>query len=194
MFNSIWKRLVFVGVIASLSLCFVFSYLHDVSVSDVGVPQDLRESIGIPYRIRIPSIGIDSQIESVGVTKDAELEAPLDPLIVGWFALGPRPGQMGSAVIDGHYGWVNKRAAAFDRLSAIRVGSQIFVESKNGNSEVFVVRELRVFGKQENTKPVFFSDDGKSHLNLITCEGKWNKVSQSYAERLVVMSERVVLE
>lgn len=39
---------------------------------------------------------------------------------------------------------------------------------------------------------IFFSKDGKSHLNLITCGGVWNKVTKHYPDRLVVFTERVV--
>jgi len=34
------------------------------------------------------------------------------------------------------------------------------------------------------------SSDAKAHLNLITCEGVWDKVSKSYSKRLVVFTDR----
>ena len=42
---------------------------------------------------------------------------PKNPENAAWYELGPRPGEEGSAVIDGHYGtWKNGKTSAFDRL------------------------------------------------------------------------------
>ena len=57
-----------------------------------------------PYRLIISSIGVDTAVEMVGVLHDGNLATPsLGPWDdVGWYAAGPRPGEVGSAVIDGH--------------------------------------------------------------------------------------------
>jgi len=40
---------------------------------------------------------------------------------IGWFNLGPRPGENGNAVIDGHYGvWKNGKGAVFNNLHKLR--------------------------------------------------------------------------
>jgi len=34
-----------------------------------------------------------------------------------------------------------------------------------------------------------FSNDGKAHLNLITCAGVWDEVEKSHSSRLVVFAD-----
>jgi hypothetical protein len=70
---------------------------------------------GLPVRLKIPSIGVDARIKPVGLTADGAMDVPAGPADVAWFDLGPRPGEIGSAVVAGHYwGW-NKKNMAFGR-------------------------------------------------------------------------------
>jgi sortase (surface protein transpeptidase) len=143
-----------------------------------------------PVRLRIPVIGVDAAIEQVGITAAWSMEAPQKPGDAGWFSMGPRPGETGSSIIAGHYGWKNGIPAAFDRLHSLVLGDKIFVEDRTGTTTVFVVREIRVYGESDDASAIFGSSDGKAHLNLITCEGVWNKASKSYSGRLVVFTDK----
>ena len=143
-----------------------------------------------PVRLRIPKIGVNAAIGSVGLTASWAMAAPPSPAIVGWFSMGPRPGEVGSAVIAGHYGWKNGIPAAFDDLHSLAVGDEVFVEDKDGTIVAFVVREVTTFGEKDDASAIFDSNDGKAHLNLITCEGIWNKVTKSYSDRRVVFADR----
>lgn len=145
---------------------------------------------GLPIRLTISAINVDAAIERVGLTPNGAMDVPKDPATVVWYALGPRPGETGSAVIAGHYGWKNDLPAAFDALHVLKKGDKISVENDNGEIVMFVVRELRNYNAQDDASLVFNSNDGKAHLNLITCEGVWNKDSKSYSERLVVFADK----
>jgi sortase (surface protein transpeptidase) len=57
---------------------------------------------------------------------------PKDITHAAWFNLGPRPGEKGNAVIDGHYGWKNNIPAVFDSLSQLQKGDKIFVDDEKG--------------------------------------------------------------
>jgi hypothetical protein len=37
---------------------------------------------------------------------------------------------------------------------------------------------------------IFTSKDGKSHLNIITCDWAWNKNTKHYPNRLVVFTDK----
>jgi sortase (surface protein transpeptidase) len=78
----------------------------------------------------------------------------------------------------------------FDKLINIRVGDKIYVKDENGNISVFVVVKSKVYGENDDASQVFHSNDGKIHLNLITCSGDWNKEKQSYSDRLVIFADR----
>lgn len=147
-------------------------------------------SFGLPVYIKIPSIKVDAPVEHVGLTSDGAMDVPKGPNEVAWFNLGSRPGESGSAVIAGHYGWKNNIPAVFDNLHKLRKGDKISTEDEKGVITAFVVREIQTYGKDEAAPDVFGSDDGKVHLNLITCAGVWNKAEKTRSERLVVFADK----
>jgi LPXTG-site transpeptidase (sortase) family protein len=149
-----------------------------------------KASYGLPVRLTIPVIGVDAVIEYVGVTPEGAMDAPKGPQNVAWFKLGPHPGEIGSAVMAGHYGWKDNTPAVFDELSKLRKGDTISVEDERGVLSTFVVRDSRLLGENEDASSVFTSSDGKAHLNLITCEGVWNAATKSYDKRLVVFADK----
>jgi LPXTG-site transpeptidase (sortase) family protein len=145
---------------------------------------------GIPVRLQIPAIHIDAPIISVGLSSDGTMEMPKGPTDAAWFDIGPRPGEKGSAVISGHYGWKDGVAALFDNLHMLKKGDVIYVENEQGVTNNFIVRELRTYGENDDSSDVFGSNDTKAHLNLITCEGTWNKAKKSYSDRLIVFTDK----
>ena len=144
-----------------------------------------------PIRLIIPKIGVDAPLESVGLTASGEAGVPEDPSDAAWLNAGPRPGEEGTAVIDGHYGWKDGIPAVFDDLTKLQKGDRVYVEDQQGTVTTFVVRGIQTYGEHDNVSDVFVSSDKQSHLNLITCEGVWNKVSQSYSDRLVVFADKM---
>jgi len=144
-----------------------------------------------PVRLEIKSIHVDALITPVGTTPDGSMDIKENPDEVAWYRLGPAPGEKGSAVIAGHYGWKDGHASVFNNLHTLKVGDKITVYSQNGLSATFVVRETRKFDPKADATEVFTSSDGRSHLNLITCDGSWNNAAQSYTGRLVVFADEV---
>lgn len=166
--------------------------LRTLSYSDIrdpgGVPQ------GLPVRLRIPIIGVDSAIEDALITPDGRMDVPAGSKNVAWFALGPHPGQEGSAVIGGHYGISGGVPFVFYNLDKLKIGDKVSVLDDGGNTLSFVVRSVRLFDRNADATPVFTSSDGLAHLNLITCEGIWNQVNGTYPKRRVVFTDAVATE
>lgn len=152
--------------------------------------EQANTKIELPVRLKIPSIDVDASVDSVGLTSDGAMDVPKNPDEVAWFHLGSRPGQIGTAVMAGHYDWINNKPAVFDHLDKLRIGDKISVEDEHGVVITFVVRETRVYDNDEIVPEVFGSNDGKAHLNLITCTGSWNKAKKTYSERLVVFTDK----
>lgn len=153
-------------------------------------PKPAQVSYGLPARLTIPKINVDAAIEQVGLTSDGLMDAPKGPAEVGWYNKGPRPGETGSAVIDGHSGWKNGIPAAFDNLENLGPGDKITLQDDSGAVISFVVRESRTYAPDADASDVFASNDGKSHLNFITCDGAWDKLAKSHTERLVVFTDK----
>lgn len=146
---------------------------------------------GVPLRMSIPEINITATVDPMGTTPSGDMDTPKVPENTGWFSAGPRPGEVGSAVIDGHFGWKNDLPAVFDNLHLLQKGDTVTVEDDKGTITTFVVRELRTYGRDDDATDIFRSNDGKAHLNLITCQGTWNESQKSYSTRLVVFTDKV---
>lgn len=145
---------------------------------------------GLPIHLRIPGIDVGAAIESVGLTSKGAMDVPTDPNNVGWYHLGPRPGEQGSAVLAGHLDWYGGKTAVFQYLNKLREGDLLTVETDNGRFFTFVVREIRTYHPDEYVPEVFQNNDG-AHLNLITCGGDWDSARKIYKERLVVFTDLV---
>ncbi|NDK19894.1 class F sortase [Candidatus Gracilibacteria bacterium] len=161
------------------------------NISSGKIIQNKQIFPGLPVRLKIPKISINTIIEQVGLTQEGAMDIPKGLNNVGWFDLGPRPGENGSAVIDGHYGvWKNGKGTIFNNLYKLRVGDKLFIEDENGKVITFVVRKTQIYKQDSNASEVFISNDGKAHLNLVTCQGIWNKKTKSYPNRLVIFSDK----
>lgn len=156
------------------------------------VHQFAHKQIGVPVRITIPSIAVDAAIEKVALAKDGSMDVPQKPLDTAWYEPGPRPGENGSATIAGHVDWYNGAQAVFAALHKIQPGDVIRVQDDAGTIVSFVVRESKNYNATANAVDVFRSNDGKAHLNLITCAGVWDVHTQQYTKRLVVFADRTV--
>lgn len=146
--------------------------------------------VGLPLRLKIPKIKVDAAVDHIGLTPDGAMGVPTIPRNVAWFDLGPRPGEVGSAAIAGHVNWYNGAKAVFVNLSKLKKGDKIIITDDRGVTTTFVVRRLRTYNYNEDAPDVFSSEDGKAHLNLITCIGVWNKKLKSYSKRLVVFADK----
>lgn len=193
---SLKRSLIVLGIAGIIfSSIIIFFLTLDLSSPTSGQasqnPQQ-ADLIRFPIRLRIPKINIDAAVEHVGLTSHGTMDVPKGPADVAWFDLGPRPGEDGNAVIAGHEGWKNGIPAVFDNLYKLQKGDELYVEDEKGAITTFVVREVRMYGENEDASVVFGSSDGKAHLNLITCEGIWNAAQKSYSNRLVVFTDKEI--
>jgi sortase (surface protein transpeptidase) len=124
------------------------------------------------------------------MTADGAMDIKKNPDDVAWYNLGARPGNIGSAVIAGHYGWENGKGSVFNELHTLQPGEEVSVTDERGGKVTFIVRESRRYDPDADASAVFLSNDGKSHLNIITCEGIWNAKQQTYSGRLVVFTDK----
>jgi LPXTG-site transpeptidase (sortase) family protein len=146
--------------------------------------------IGTPVRLSITGTNIDFPVIDLGLLPDGKLDAPKDGKTLGWYRLGPKPGQKGNSVIDGHLTTV-EGPGAFWNLKHVRVGDRISVTDDQGVTRTFKVRKTAVY--HVNAAPmleIFGSAPGK-HLNLITCAGVWDTAMDHYDKRLVVYTDLV---
>jgi sortase A len=192
------KGLLLAATISGLFVAFLFHVYQGAEERSLSTkPNQLetrvlgKTSEGHPVHLFIPAIGVSANIQRLGVEADGEMAVPSNTYDVGWFELGTRPGEKGSAVIAGHLNGKNGELGVFANLSKLKDGNIVYVEDDSGTVNVFVVRESRVYqpGFAEN---VFNANDGV-YLNLVTCDGVWNRDINSFSKRLVVFTDGVAL-
>jgi LPXTG-site transpeptidase (sortase) family protein len=143
---------------------------------------------GLPVRLIIPKLGVNAAVEKVGLTSGRDMASPSRADTVGWYKFGPRPGNKGSAVIDGHSGYADSREAVFDELPKLKVGDKLFVKDATGKRIEFVVRRKVLYGRNASAGEVF-GTTRKRRLNLITCTGAYDIAAGTHSKRLVVFAE-----
>lgn len=149
----------------------------------------VKRAAGEPTRILIPKLRVDALVEKVGLAADGSMGIPSKPKNTAWYSLGPRPGDPGSATISGHVNWLYGATAVFAGLYRLKPGDVIKVRDADGKTISFIVRGSRTYGASDVATDVFFSNDGKAHLNLITCGGVWDRKAKQYTKRLVVFTD-----
>ncbi len=142
-----------------------------------------------PIRLLIPTLNIDSEIQRVGRTAKGNMGVPNNYTDVGWYREGPAPGDLGSAVMDGHVDNGLSLPGVFKQLNTIKTGDEIIVVAEDGSSNTFIVTELQLYPYKEAPVNLIFNRMDKKRLNLITCEGTWVAGEKTYEKRLVVFAE-----
>jgi hypothetical protein len=146
-----------------------------------------QASAGLPQRIRIPRLRIDTSVEHVGLTQDGAMDVPKRYDTVGWYKLGTRPGEIGSAVMAGHLD-SKTGPAIFWRLRELRPGDDLFVRSDDGQERRFVVQGTETYRFDDAPLERIFAAADGALLNLITCGGTFDRRSENYDQRLVVFA------
>ncbi len=149
----------------------------------------MADTAANPLRLVIPTIGVNAFVEPLGIQANGDMatptQSPWDD--VGWYKLGPHPGERGSAVIDGHLDRPGGYPAVFWRLSAMRVGNEVLVMNSAGKTLHFRVTRMAFYTPQAaSSDEAIFGNDGGIYLNLITCAGDWIPSEKQTTLRLVV--------
>ncbi|PRO66076.1 class F sortase [Alkalicoccus urumqiensis] len=144
------------------------------------------ERTGIePHRIEIPAIGVDAEIEDVGLLPGGQMDEPSTMDGVAWYEGGYQPGEQGSSVMAGHIDSRTGPAVFFD-LEDLEEGDEIIVTDESGEARVFVVQTSEAYDREDAPLQKIFGYSYRSQLNLITCTGEFNSEAGTHDQRLVV--------
>jgi sortase A len=142
-----------------------------------------------PARLQIPSLGVNAAVQQTGLTKSGAMGVPTNFTDVAWYKYGPVPGQLGSAVIDGHVDNGLSLPGVFKHLGDIQKGADMYVVTKKGETLHFVVTDIESYPYKSVPTSMIFTRADKARLNLITCEGHWVQGEKTYDQRLVIFAE-----
>jgi LPXTG-site transpeptidase (sortase) family protein len=143
-------------------------------------------SAGPPTRVRIPSIAVDSGLESLTMDAAGALRAPATYTSAGWFSQGTPPGDVGPAVIAGH---VDSKTgpAVFYRLRELKSGAQVQVE-RSGKWLTFQVTAVQRYPKTKFPSTSVYGPTPDAELRLITCGGTFDTARNSYRDNVVAFA------
>jgi len=147
--------------------------------------------IGIPKTLKIPKIGVNASFESIGLDSQDRMDVPKSWYSAGWYNLGYRVGDSGSAVVSGHYDTVSGAPAIFYRLGSLNAGDQITVTLDTGKVFTFSVTSKQSYAWDQLPLQAIFASSGAPGLNLITCAGNWDRGSRNYTQRTVVYAKMI---
>lgn len=146
----------------------------------------------LPRTISIPKLNVSARVLSLGVKNNNELKTPGNIYDAGWYNASAKPGQPGATLIDGHVRGATK-PAVFSNLKKLVVGDTIVVEKGDGSKVTYKVVKTQVYDAEHTDMPAAMTPitNGKSGLNLITCNGAFDAKTSRYNERLIVFASQI---
>lgn len=149
-----------------------------------------RAPQALPTRLEVPTIGIDTELEELGLLDDGSLATPEDTDLAGWFEGGPRPGAVGPAVIAGHVSW-NGDPSVFFRLTELEPGNAIDVQQADGAEVTFEVTRIEQHPKDDFPTVSVYANTDSPELRLITCGGEFDSSTGHFDDNIVVFASLV---
>ncbi len=184
--NAVHKGLVIASV-AYLVIVGVFVFSERGVVPSPVVPEISREGIWL----RIPSIGVNASMQSVGLTPKGNMGIPTNYTDVAWFTGSAKPGTAGTSIVVGHRDTHIFGPGVFRSLGQLAAGDDVYVTIDGKEAHFRVVGKRTYKEDTDRIEEITRGDGHTARLNLITCEGTWNQSVRRYDERLVVFTELV---
>lgn len=144
----------------------------------------------VPIAVRIPAIGLSAWVTQLGLNADGTVQVPTNVKAPGWFAPGPSPGQVGSAVLLGHVDSY-QGPGVFFQLRTLQPGNQITVNLADGIVATFKVTSVATYQKTQFPDQQVYGSNGSSELQLVTCGGTFDSQTGHYLSNIVVYSSFV---
>ena len=143
-----------------------------------------------PVYLSIPVIGVRTRLIKLGLTAQRTLQVPASTSVAGWYTGGPRPGQVGSAVIAGHIDSY-LGPGVFFRLRLLRPGDRVYVRQAGGALAVFRVYAEHSYPKDHFPTQRVYGPAPDPELRLITCGGTFDPAIGSYLNNVVVYAAQI---
>jgi hypothetical protein len=156
-------------------------------------PMGLTLDRSVPVHLRIPRVGIDTSLLSLGLNPDGTLQLPPDSpnAPAGWYQNLASPGEVGPAVIVGHLDAPDSEAVFFN-LGALHAGDRIWVTRADHSVAEFTVRESGLYPKESFPSEAVYGASDVPVLRLITCGGAYSP--SGYTQNVVVFAALTGIE
>lgn len=141
----------------------------------------------VPRILSIPSLNIKARVLQVGVDGNNELLTPKSIYDTAWYTGSVKPGEPGTAIIDGHYVGPTTKGV-FSRINSLKGGDVVVVERGDGQKFTFRVTGVETIPveQMDMMKILAPNDKQSSKLNLITCGGSYDAKTFHFSHRTIV--------
>ncbi|WAZ21562.1 class F sortase [Streptomyces cinnabarinus] len=141
-----------------------------------------------PDHVRIPSIRVDAPLMGLGLTPSGSLDVPPAERenLAGWYESGTTPGEQGTAIVAGHVDNA-EGPAVFYRLGALKKGSAVEVDRRDGSTAVFTVDAVEVYDARDFPDEKVYGAARRPELRVITCGGGYSRAT-GYQGNVVVFA------
>lgn len=151
-----------------------------------------------PQYFSIPALQInDACVEALGLKADNQLDAPplSKPDDVGWYDKSALPGQISgqtAGLYDCHNTTDSGKALCY-YLKNLKAGDTISVRTGGGQTFTYSVveNEEPTLADIDMNKMLTAVKPGQPGLNIISCDGAWNKAAQTYDHRRTIRAALV---
>lgn len=149
----------------------------------------LTHPIAQPERLEIPAIDVSAEIVPVGLRRNGEMSIPRGGR-VGWYELGPAPGNQGPVVMVGHYDSA-RDPAVFYGIKDLRPGDEIRVYGDDGDMAVYEVDRIERWLKAYLPTERIWDYTPEAVIRLITCGGEWDSRTHHYLSNVIAYGHLV---
>jgi LPXTG-site transpeptidase (sortase) family protein len=146
----------------------------------------------LPVTLHIAKIGVNSSLVPLCLNPDRTVMVPpVDhPEQAGYYALGYRPGDKGSAVILGHVDG-DRQLGVFHSLSRLTKGDKIVVDRADGSKVTFAVDKTETILKDDFNPAKVYGPAAQPELKLISCGGRYSKLADGYLANVITSAHLV---
>jgi sortase A len=156
------------------------------SVQRAGADDNAYSYIVNPVRVTVPAIGVDANIQDVGLADDGSMGAPVGYDDIAYYTLSVSPGIPGYSAFTGHISSIYF-PGVFYHIDQLGKGNTIHVFGDDGAELVFLVTEVdRYPADNFPMDKVFGAQTTKPGVVLITCGGDWDPSAHLFGDRIVV--------
>jgi len=141
-----------------------------------------------PAAIRIPAIGVSSDVTAIGENADGTIAVPQpgpDYNKAAWYQYSPTPGQLGPSIIEGHVDSAKQGPSVFYKLGDLRPGNEVDVTLADGAVTVFTIDGVRSYPKDQFPIQAVYGNTNNPALRLVTCGGSFDSATGHYQSNII---------
>ena len=151
-------------------------------------PRGAIDTTTWPRGVRIPRLGVDAPVLTIGHDTVGALIVPHSPMDVGWFQGGSVPGEPGVALLTSHVDTRTEGRGVFAGLVELSEGDTVTITAADGTEQRWTVT-ARTQHHKSDLPPELFARSGAPVLALVTCGGPFDREARSYRDNVIVWAE-----